>query len=280
MTSSDGNLSFSRGTTALLIDLNHNVGIGTVSPSEALDVNGAVKANAFIGDGSQLTGLPAISETDPTVPDSIKDGIEWAEIGGIPADLLDGDDVGSSYWTESGGNIYRETGNIGIGTTAPTEKLDVNGNLNVSGTISMGTVTRYYSLPGSALRPGNNGISYTSDEYSLQSLESTFADFTAPVNLPHGAVVTEMKCWVFDNDPSGGMAVTLRRVRLSDRVGWNMAQVAPSDSPSVQELTDSSIDLSTIDNGSSIYYITWGATRNTHKLYGVRIAYTINKPLP
>lgn len=43
-----------------------NVGIGNPSPSEALDVNGNVKAVSFIGDGSGLTGVVG-SETDPTV---------------------------------------------------------------------------------------------------------------------------------------------------------------------------------------------------------------------
>ena len=59
---------------------------------------GTVTADAFVGDGSQLTGIETGADTD---------------------------------WTESGGNVYRETGNVGIGTDNPTEALDIVGNLKV-----------------------------------------------------------------------------------------------------------------------------------------------------
>jgi len=41
-----------------ILGTNGNIGMGTTSPSERLEVNGNVKATKFIGDGSQLANLP------------------------------------------------------------------------------------------------------------------------------------------------------------------------------------------------------------------------------
>ena len=49
--------------------------------------------------------------------------------------------IGSSAivnpWTLSGNNAYNTTGNVGIGTNAPTQALDVTGNINVTGKINL-----------------------------------------------------------------------------------------------------------------------------------------------
>tara|TARA_A100001234_G_scaffold220923_1_gene235104 strand:+ start:958 stop:3534 length:2577 start_codon:yes stop_codon:yes gene_type:complete len=116
----------------------HNVAIGkSTAPTSALDVVGTVKATAFEGDGSALTG----------------------------------------QWTVSGGNIYRSSGRVGIGESSPEAKLHINsssgrdgiaifnpsggtgGNLNVSA-----------GVRGGILISNAGGGSNAADNYSSQPI--------------------------------------------------------------------------------------------------------------
>ncbi|NEO15011.1 MULTISPECIES: tail fiber domain-containing protein [unclassified Moorena] len=74
-----------------------NVGIGTNNPIEKLEVDGAVKATKFEGDGSGLTGISAGGET------------KWS----------DGDS----------NSIYYNAGNVGIGTKTPKSTQHIVGDL-------------------------------------------------------------------------------------------------------------------------------------------------------
>ncbi len=74
-----------------------NVGINNISPAYNLDVNGDIN----------LTGSLRVN------------GV--AQTGGS-----------SSPWTESGTDIYRSSGNVGIGTTSPTAKLEVSGTARIT----------------------------------------------------------------------------------------------------------------------------------------------------
>lgn len=47
---------------------------------------------------------------------------------------------GSSKWTTSGNHIHYNTGNVGIGTSLPDEKLHIAGNAIVSGTLSTSSI--------------------------------------------------------------------------------------------------------------------------------------------
>ena len=52
-----------------------------------------------------------------------------------------------SSWVTNSSNIFNNGGNVGIGTGAPAEKLEVSGNLRTSGTIRSGTIT-YPNISG------------------------------------------------------------------------------------------------------------------------------------
>lgn len=77
---------------------NGNVGIGTSTPSQNLEVVGNVKATKFIGDGSGLTGMSAL--------------------------------LGN--WVVNGKGINYSAGNVGIGTSTPSELLEVGNSGNIS----------------------------------------------------------------------------------------------------------------------------------------------------
>ena len=81
-----------------------NVGIGTVAPSQKLEVAGTVKATAFVGDGAGLTDV-IISDGSVT---SAKLASDAASLNKI-----------------SGGVMTSSGGNVGIGTTAPGAPLEV-----------------------------------------------------------------------------------------------------------------------------------------------------------
>jgi hypothetical protein len=84
-----------------------NVGVGTVAPGFKLDVQG--------GSLNSSGGLCIAGDCKTA----------WSQVGG-------------SQWTTSGTTINYTTGNVGIATASPTEKLHVTGNVKVSGNIDVG----------------------------------------------------------------------------------------------------------------------------------------------
>ena len=115
------------------------VGLGTNDPGYTLDVNGTVNVGALTttsvsGDGSGLTGIPAS-----------------AVIGGV------------GVWTQPGNDIYYNTGNVSIGTTATGANLHVEGNVYVSSNLEVGTANLFVDTSTSNVGIGTSTPGYTLD---------------------------------------------------------------------------------------------------------------------
>ncbi len=79
-----------------------------------------------------------------------------------PAPTLDGTNI-SGTWDVSGTDYYYNSGNVGIGTSSPAQKLDVAGTARVQGTLQVGTST----VPGAIEVVGASGATTTLDQQQL-----------------------------------------------------------------------------------------------------------------
>ncbi len=115
---------------------NTNVGIGTTAPKARLDVIGPIYSSAWgplTGSGLALLYDQAGTGTGLLLSyDSVADHALDFAFRGLTIDLRSG------YYGNTSALFVTSGGNIGIGTKTPSERLQVVGNLKVSGNIIYG----------------------------------------------------------------------------------------------------------------------------------------------
>ena len=119
-------------------------------PQGATGATGPAGSNGSVG-ATGATGIAgATGATGPAGADSVVPG----PVGATGATGPVGATGPADNWVSDGNDIYYIDGNVGIGTTAPSERLDVDGNLKVSGSITSGTFdsSDFYKLAGSDIR--------------------------------------------------------------------------------------------------------------------------------
>jgi hypothetical protein len=153
-----------------------NIGLGTSTPSAKLEIVGGTRNDMLrlVSDGN-----PSVSfkNTDPS-GGTANDGEYQLFAAGNSGNPSINPGTFGIYYDHSSNAGYRmaitNTGNVGVGTAKPTEKLDVVGNVKSSGTLTVGTVT-YPNIHGSANQvlsttgtgtlawttPASGGVPYT-----------------------------------------------------------------------------------------------------------------------
>ena len=151
-----------------------NVGIGTTSPDRLFEIFGSASVFRFRDSGATASATTAFIEFGGT------DGGNWNRTGYIgdgssgntdlyfqaeEGNLRLGDSSGHSVLTLSGGDATF-TGKVGIGTITPQNKLNVVGDLNVTGTVF-----------ADAINISNSSFSFTHDNnnsirYSIENQNS------------------------------------------------------------------------------------------------------------
>jgi hypothetical protein len=128
---------------AMRIDNTGNVGIGTTSPSYVLDVKSSATNNQLLARFSSADGVRAVFNTDSDDDGSLS--------------LYDKSDA-AKVLIRSLGNSYLNGGNVGIGTTSPSEKLEIKGNLFLSNNDSKIAINQNLAgTPTYGYADGNNG---------------------------------------------------------------------------------------------------------------------------
>jgi hypothetical protein len=143
---------------SVMLESGGKIGVGTTTPAEKLDVAGTVKATAFLGDGSALTG--------------ISDSTKVAKAGDTMTGTLSLPANGLVAGTDQ---LVLADGKVGVGTMMPAEKLDVAGNVKAMAFLGDGSaltgisdstkvakagdmMTGTLSLPANGLVAGTNQL--------------------------------------------------------------------------------------------------------------------------
>ncbi len=265
---------------AVTVDSVGNVGIGVLTPQGVLDVRA--------GGGSFF-------QIDSVNGDMHVNGGN----DGFFGLFNDGAAAGQTQFLSFRGvnmSISNQTGNVGIGTApAAADRLTVAGNIRATGVFISSAVTQYKTIHGSAFVPEVRSSS--TSQYAVlsdggiqggnASALCTDNIYYAPVELPHGATITNVLLTYYDNGPCGIWA-DLRRVNIFNATAQTVANLPYEDfnGTTIKVMSTATISTPVVDNSTYAYYLRAQinganvASGAYMRVLGARITYTVTSPYP
>jgi len=139
------------------------------------------------------------------------------------------------------------------------------------------TVTAFYSISCAEFRPLDSGQTFKCDAWELMATNVVGSNgFIAPVHLPDGVEVTELRVWVYDSDSRGDLIASLDAVKLDEVDSYYpMAELVSGGRNGLQELVSYGVQYGSTNNSAFKYTITVTGFSGTahHRLLGARIQY-------
>ncbi len=137
------------------------------------------------------------------------------------------------------------------------------------------TFTRSWGCAGSAWESVNSGSGYSTST----GLKNGIGIFACNVDLPSGAIVSQARFTVVDNDGGAGISCEMWRTRMSAPIG-DQQQMAATPStvmtPGSVNLVDNTIAQNPIDNANFTYYLSCNSGGSNTGLYGATLTYQVS----
>jgi len=293
VTNNPFHLYTNNGAAQMTLLQNGRVGIGTSNPLSKFHIfsssAGGVTPNTLSGFTLEQNNHLYMSFL---TPDNKENGVLFGlnsnnVHGGI---IYNNSSAPSGLLFRTNGNVNRmvidQNGNVGIGTTNPTEKMQVNGNVKANSFEYSTPKTFYYSIPPSDFispvhsteSPGNPFYEFfePSGEYTLYTNGTNLGGthFVAPVHLPDNATVTGFTVYGID-EATWNLSITLRRRLHESSVYISMCNLQSSGTPGDFEISSSSISFPVITNQYNNFTIYVEGISSQVKLKSIRITYTL-----
>ena len=221
-------------------------------------------AGAIVGSSLGISGANAIVDRLNSISDD--DGSYSNLSAGTEISIDNGSVVNNTFTLVAGEGIDIAAGSVISAENATTSNKGVasfnSSDFAVStGAVSLKNKTSYWSAPGAAFQPDNEGTQFNTSEYGQLTSEANGQDFFLQVNLPHGAVITNTIVQGSDSST----AWYLRKHTLNASTYTAITN---------STFNSSSSTTHTVNNSTGGYFIFIDSIDDSDDIWGARIIYT------